>query len=705
MASTGFILCGSAADRGGGDASWSSLGNIYDGDDATYASCAVSHGDASNIVEGNTFSASVPSGSVIDGIEVRFRVSASASGHKVYLVQLVVGGTATGTDKANLASWSGSGTNLTYGGATDKWGLTPSQAQVIANNFGFVVKSIDDDSGGETVRLHAMWVNIHYTAAPDSEADGSVTTGPMEASGSVTREIPSYGEVTAEGMLADGSVFRTLEATGSLVLEPQLSDGSARSNHTYMSIELFVPILGIEGLALITIDCTGALELPPMEVDNNKHFAFGTIENPGIVSDTGTAKRKVKKVAHHTVLPGFQAEGHGGKLRQASGALALPSMTSEGFIGFVLITDGDGPIPPMQLALVMKSHRTFSGAASAPAFSVTATVISEAFDANTHTASGAITLSSQSSSSFSARTIEATGEPTLLALQSSGIAGFVGLAEAVGELVCMAFNSEGIVDYSTIVSVEGEVNLLALFSAGDAENSEPVVVTHTLSAGLELPALSSASAAFRTIESVGELTTSLFDSGANADNSSLLDVEAELVLIPQEISGSASRTVLCSGEVTMELPTFEIGSRIFRVADDVELPGMVMDGLFSVKRFASGELNIVAMESSSEVDLRKPADASSPARVPIAATEVSGMFSRTIKATGELSLQMLEFEYSQLVARKFDFEIILPGLDAYGFSEQEVSNTQIYVVTKIERVQGSINKRVYLQALEAPVLR
>ena len=54
-------------------------------------------------------------------------------------VKLVVGGSITGSNKSTGATLPGSDTYVSFGGSTDKWGLTPTASQINASNFGVVV--------------------------------------------------------------------------------------------------------------------------------------------------------------------------------------------------------------------------------------------------------------------------------------------------------------------------------------------------------------------------------------------------------------------------------------------------------------------------------------------------------------------------------------------------------------------------------------
>ncbi len=133
------------------------------------------------------FSASIPTGATIDGIEVSIhRTSSDPYGNDAgvfdYTVQLVIAGTPSGTNKADTATkWPvNDGSTFTeklYGSSTDKWGLTPTESQINATDFGidFRVRDNVANSGffstAFAALVDAVRIKIYYT-----ESGGGTTS-------------------------------------------------------------------------------------------------------------------------------------------------------------------------------------------------------------------------------------------------------------------------------------------------------------------------------------------------------------------------------------------------------------------------------------------------------------------------------------------------------------------------------------------------
>lgn len=171
---TGWVLAtgGYSNDYLSGTA-WTNPGNVT-AKDSVFATCAPTALSYSDYVRG-AFSLTIPTGATIDGIEVRFNAKRSASGPEEVSVRLVIGGTYAGTDGSLSSVLSGTATDYARGGATDKWGLTPTRDQCVATNFGFVVAFEDTDPGAETISVDSMEIKVYYTEAggPAPEYDAA----------------------------------------------------------------------------------------------------------------------------------------------------------------------------------------------------------------------------------------------------------------------------------------------------------------------------------------------------------------------------------------------------------------------------------------------------------------------------------------------------------------------------------------------------
>ena len=112
-----------------------------------------------------SFSGVLPADASIKGIEVDVQKSVDAGSDVTdKLVQLVVGGSLVGTNKADEATaWGTSDAVVTYGGATDLWGLTPSRAQAVASDFGVEIRATKGTSTtARQARIDHVTITIHY---------------------------------------------------------------------------------------------------------------------------------------------------------------------------------------------------------------------------------------------------------------------------------------------------------------------------------------------------------------------------------------------------------------------------------------------------------------------------------------------------------------------------------------------------------------
>jgi len=142
---------------------------------------------------GFDFSA-IPEGATIDGIEaICSCYQTPTNDSTIKTAQLVVGGTITGTNQAadEVIATGFSPVDITIGDATEKWGLTPTRAQVIASDFGvaFAVEVF----GFTLVAIDYIEITVHYTegAAPGSLSSRSrkITPGTLPATFKVSAPV------------------------------------------------------------------------------------------------------------------------------------------------------------------------------------------------------------------------------------------------------------------------------------------------------------------------------------------------------------------------------------------------------------------------------------------------------------------------------------------------------------------------------------
>lgn len=147
----------------GAGASWNNINRIYVANDGQYAWGGA--GGYSNYIVGLGFGFSIPTNVTINGIIATINRSAQNSTCvKDYSLKLVVGGSVSGNDKANTASyWPSSWGTANYGSISDTWGLTLSASDVNSSNFGLALSS-NHTSGNGYIDYFSL--TIYYTVIP-----------------------------------------------------------------------------------------------------------------------------------------------------------------------------------------------------------------------------------------------------------------------------------------------------------------------------------------------------------------------------------------------------------------------------------------------------------------------------------------------------------------------------------------------------------
>ncbi len=174
MADTGWLDPSSASTTGSGITAWSNTSHVLTENTITTSAFVGStpYIDPSATLTASNFGASIPSGATIDGIEVRllnrYGTSFISDFMRDHRLQLNIGGSATGDNKANTSTnWTNtSTTDVTYGGATDKWGLTSELTDANINASGFGVEFQVTQTGstiGLSAYIDCIQTKIHYT--------------------------------------------------------------------------------------------------------------------------------------------------------------------------------------------------------------------------------------------------------------------------------------------------------------------------------------------------------------------------------------------------------------------------------------------------------------------------------------------------------------------------------------------------------------
>ncbi len=169
-----------AAGTGSG---FTNSGNIT-ADDASYATNSVVLSSPSSLLATN-FSFSIPSGATINGITVgiKRKVNSTTGTPHDSTVQLIKGGTAQGNNNSAGAALPTTEGTATYGSAGDLWGLTLTDTDVNASNFGVKFNAIrNSGKAAPTLSVNYVTITVDYTSV--SGQPGSCRMGGIPHSAS-----------------------------------------------------------------------------------------------------------------------------------------------------------------------------------------------------------------------------------------------------------------------------------------------------------------------------------------------------------------------------------------------------------------------------------------------------------------------------------------------------------------------------------------
>src|SRR3990172_8996202 len=158
-------------DTSKGVAAWLNYTYVFSSNDA-FATFTTNINDRTAYLikaTGFNFSSDVPSGNIIDGIEVRVkRHSLTASTFVDGNVLIVKGNTPQGTDHADTATfWPTADAYKTYGGATDTWGVSWTADDIRAANFGVAFTATHKGTLNARAYVdHIQIIVYHHAPAP-----------------------------------------------------------------------------------------------------------------------------------------------------------------------------------------------------------------------------------------------------------------------------------------------------------------------------------------------------------------------------------------------------------------------------------------------------------------------------------------------------------------------------------------------------------
>ena len=180
MATTAWVEFTSAASVTPGDVTWVSPSlALTINNDYAYTNLDTEESYQLKVTNPGTGFAEV-AGKTIDGIEVEIRGTGQDGGSQVLYdknIQLIIGGTVVGDNKQTFDQWTDTSiVTRVYGGAADKWGLTPSHTDINSSTLGVMVAFQNDDTTSAQMRIATIRMRVTYS---DPAAGGDTTNGMM----------------------------------------------------------------------------------------------------------------------------------------------------------------------------------------------------------------------------------------------------------------------------------------------------------------------------------------------------------------------------------------------------------------------------------------------------------------------------------------------------------------------------------------------
>ena len=169
-----------------GSVAWGNVNDAVSSND-TYATNNIV-GSQSNYLKSTNFGFALPLGATIVGIVAEFerKWNGLFSGATDTSIRLVKNGTIQGDNKSAGAAWSATEAYVSFGGAADLWGLTPSRDDVNASDFGVVISATGGGGAGNNISVDHVRMTVYYTTE-------SVAVGGAAGHGGMMRRVRVAG--------------------------------------------------------------------------------------------------------------------------------------------------------------------------------------------------------------------------------------------------------------------------------------------------------------------------------------------------------------------------------------------------------------------------------------------------------------------------------------------------------------------------------
>lgn len=280
------------ADGGGGSSgnTWLNTGNAS-ASDGSYATHVMAKNKTSTVLKIKGFNFAIPSTDVVTNIKVeieRFR-SAGTGTLKDQLFQLLINGTATGSDKSSAANWATADPNtyVTYNGTvTAYWGIAAglTGADVNNANFGIAIQVDETNVNAATAAIDHVRItvthqsNVYYSLGGNWEDASSWST--VGFGGAAASTSPPAGAVV---IIGDGKTITKTTSTALSIASLQIDATGVldMGTQTGLTITTFSST-GTGGNGIIKLS-TGAATatFPSVTTNNFCNSTDGTVEYYG----------------------------------------------------------------------------------------------------------------------------------------------------------------------------------------------------------------------------------------------------------------------------------------------------------------------------------------------------------------------------------------------------------------------------------------
>ncbi len=152
------------ATSGGAGTSWTNPGNVVSNNNSYALADNLDDNDVSEGLRATNFGFAIPAGATITGVQVT--IGRFASNTNTFIdnnLQLIVGGTLVGANRASATAWPTSEAAANYGSTSDLWGTTLTPAQVNATNFGVSLSVESFNGNNRDASVDYIQITISYT--------------------------------------------------------------------------------------------------------------------------------------------------------------------------------------------------------------------------------------------------------------------------------------------------------------------------------------------------------------------------------------------------------------------------------------------------------------------------------------------------------------------------------------------------------------